>query len=575
MSAGRGDLLMGKIALREGLVTREQLFDCLQAQERNPSKSLGSILVSRGYLKQEDVERLLQLQKRAFDGRPDGPAARPPRGVLFGKILVDRGLATEYQVNECLRLQGRMGELGIQPIPQLGEILLRRGYINQDGVETALQLQNLQLYTCPDCGAPIEIGEGTPVRESGFACGSCGAEVPFLFAKMATAVKEALDEASREHDVEVPDEVRRAAQDPAKSLGKYVLLREIGRGGAGIVYKAWQQDLNKIVALKILPHESDTAAGIKTPFGDVEDVKRFYNETRAHADLAHPNIVPILDFGSVDNHFYYTMQYIEGITLDGVVREGVDERAFQTTFITDVDRAGEGARRETARIVKGKGMPLRKALGMIRDIALAVHFAHERGVYHRDIKPANIIIDKDAKPWLMDFGLAKVTKIGDSAYVKGVIMGTPYYMPPEQAVGDMEQVDNFSDVYSLGAVLYEMVSGYCPYTGKTPDEVLALLPRQSPEAVRSHVPSLPEPVEQIIEKAMNREKGRRYPSARALADDIENFLNSRPLNEEPLGARSRSVWNRLRGIFGTRPPAAEKPPGETASPEPPPGPPSP
>ncbi len=561
---------MGKIALREALVTREQLFDCLQAQERNPSKSLGSILVSRGYLKQEDVDRLLQLQKRAFDTLQEGsPANR--RNALFGKILVDRGLATEYQVNECLRLQGRMAELGIQPVPQLGEILLRRGYVDREGVETALQLQNLQLYTCPECGAPIEIGEGTPVRETGFACASCGAEVPFLFAKMATAVKEALDEASREHDVDVPDEVRAAAQDPAKSLGKYVLLREIGRGGAGIVYKAWQQDLNKVVALKILPHESDTAAGIKTPFGDVEDVKRFYNETRAHADLTHPNIVPILDFGSVDNHFYYTMMYIEGITLDGVVREGVDERAFQTTFITELDRTGDVGRRDTARIVKGKGMPLRKALDMIRDIALAVQTAHERGVYHRDIKPANIIIDKAAKPWLMDFGLAKVTKIGDSSYVKGVIMGTPYYMPPEQAIGDMEQVDNLSDVYSLGAVLYEMVSGYCPYTGKTPDEVLALLPRNPPESVRTHVPSLCEPVLAIIEKAMQRDKGRRYPSAKAMSDDISNFLGGRPLNEEPAGARPRSVWNRIMGLFGTRPgpPGEEGSPGAKPAPEPP------
>jgi serine/threonine protein kinase/predicted RNA-binding Zn-ribbon protein involved in translation (DUF1610 family) len=548
MSGGRGDLLMGKIALREGLVTREQLFDCLQAQERNPSKSLGSILVSRGYLKQEDVARLLDLQKRAFDAPPEGTAPNR-RAALFGKILVDRGLATEYQVNECLRLQGRMAELGIKPVPQLGEVLLRRGYLDKDGVETALQLQNLQLYTCPDCGAPIQIdGEAAPRQE--YTCKACGAEVPFLFAKMATAVQEALDEASREHDVELPDEVRLALNDPAKSFGKYVLLKEIGRGGAGIVYKTWQQDLNKIVALKILPHESDTAAGVKTPFGDVEDVKRFYNEIRAHADLRHPNIVPILDFGSVDNHFYYTMKYIEGVTLDGVVREGIDERAFQTTIITEADKAAGGDRRETARIVRGKGMPLRRALEFMRQIAQAVHYAHERGVYHRDIKPANIILDKQQVPWLMDFGLAKVTQIGDSAYVKGVIMGTPYYMPPEQAVGDMEQVDNLSDIYSLGAVLYEMVSGYCPYTGKTPDEVLSTLPKEAPEPVRFHVPSLGDDMTLVIEKAMAREKGRRYPSAGDLAADLQNLLEEKPLNEEPRGARPRTLWGKLKTLFG-------------------------
>ena len=548
MSAPQRDLLLGQIAIREGVITREQLFDCLQAQERNPSRSIGSIMVSRGYLRQEDVDRLVEVQVKAFAGTGEG-SADGRRGTLIGRILVNRGLATDYQVNEALRLQGRMSELGIKPVPPLGEILIQRKYLPKEALETALQLQNLQLYTCPDCGAPIDFDPSVGAGEE-YSCASCGAEVPFLFAKMATAVKEALDTASREHDLELPEEVRQADADPAKRFGKYILLREIGRGGAGIVYKAWQRDTNAISALKILPHESDTAAGIKTPFGDVEDVKRFYNEIRAHADLRHPNIVPIMDFGTVDNHFFYTMKYIEGVTLDGVVREGVDERAFQTTFITDRPSRDGGERRETARIVKGKGMPLRKALQLLHELTMAVDYAHQKGIYHRDIKPANIILDKDAKPWLMDFGLAKVVKIGDSAYVKGVIMGTPYYMPPEQAIGDMEQVDNLSDVYSLGAVLYEMVSGYCPYTGKTPDEVLTLLPKDAPEPILHHVPDLPEEVVLIIEKCMCAQKGNRYPSAAAFAEDIQNFLDGRPLNEEPLGARPRGVWGRLRNLFG-------------------------
>jgi serine/threonine protein kinase/predicted RNA-binding Zn-ribbon protein involved in translation (DUF1610 family) len=548
MSAPQGDLLLGQIAIREGVITREQLFDCLQAQERNPSRSIGSIMVSRGYLRQEDVDRLVEIQVKAFERSGDGSDSGR-RGALIGRILVNKGLATEYQVNEALRLQGRMSELGIKPVPPLGEILIRRNYLPKEALDTALQLQNLQLYTCPDCGAPIDFEPAAAAGEE-YACAACGAEVPFLFAKMATAVKEALDGAAKEHDLELPDEVRQADADPAKRFGKYVLLREIGRGGAGIVYKAWQRENNAIVALKILPHESDTAAGVKTPFGDVEDVKRFYNEIRAHADLRHPNIVPVMDFGSVDNHFYYTMKYIEGVTLDGVVREGVDERAFQTTFISDRHEAPDASRRETARIVKGKGMPLSKALQLLYELTLAVDYAHQRGVYHRDIKPANIILDKVAKPWLLDFGLAKVFKIGDSAYVKGVIMGTPYYMPPEQAIGDMEQVDSLSDVYSLGAVLYEMVSGYCPYTGKTPDEVLALLPKEPPDPVRTHVPDLPEDVVLIIEKCMCAQKANRYASAAALAEDIKNFLEGRPLNEEPVGARPRGMWNRIRGLFG-------------------------
>ena len=178
MSTARGDLLLGKIALREGLITREQLFDCLQAQERNPSKSIGSIMVARGYLRNEDVDRLVEIQKKAFQGGGDGANPQSRKSVLLGKILVDKGLATEYQVNECLRLQGRMSELGINPVPQLGEVLLRHNYVDKTALETALQLQNLQLYTCPECGAAIEIADPTTTREE-YKCKACGARKPF------------------------------------------------------------------------------------------------------------------------------------------------------------------------------------------------------------------------------------------------------------------------------------------------------------------------------------------------------------------------------------------------------------
>src|SRR5262249_11867172 len=162
---------------------------------------------SRGYLRNEDVDRLVEIQKKAFENSGDSLGPQNRRSVLLGRLLVDQGLATEYQVNECLRLQGRMAELGINPVPQLGEILLRRNYVDKNALETALQLQNLQLYACPECGSAIEIAEVSTTREE-YKCKKCGAAIPFLFAKMATAVKEALDTASKKLDVELPDEVR-------------------------------------------------------------------------------------------------------------------------------------------------------------------------------------------------------------------------------------------------------------------------------------------------------------------------------------------------------------------------------
>ena len=542
MSAStKGDLLLGRIAVREGMLTREQLYDCLTAQERNPARRLGQIMVARGYLKQVDVDRLLEIQKRALG---EAPASR---GALLGQILIERGLATEFQVNECLRLQGRLLDLGITPLPRLGEILVKRGYIKRDAVETALQFQNLLLYACPECGARIDVGGGDEAAARDFTCAACGAEVPFLFAKMAASVHEALDTASRDLDLDLPDEVRAAALNPANHFGRYILVREIGRGGAGIVYRAWQKEINRIVALKLLPHESDTASGVKTPYGDAEDVKRIYNETRALAELVHPNIVPILDFGLVDNHFYFTMKYIEGATLDRLLRNGL---ATHTTRLVARRDPAPSARAPEPHALVERRLTMGSVAAIMRDICRAVHFAHERGVFHRDIKPSNIIIEReDGRPHIMDFGLAKLRHLGDSAYVMGVVMGTPQYMPPEQAAGDMEAVDNLSDIYSLGAVLYELVSGVCPYAGRSPDEVLERLAVEPPDPLELIAAAAPDELRVIVRRAMNRGKAERYPTAAEMADDLQRFLDGAPRPSGKDETKTLSIWERFKQIL--------------------------
>ena len=545
MTSPKRDLLLGKIALRAGMITREQLYDCLIVQDRNPSRTLGSILVSRGHLKKQDVDRLLEMQKKAFEESADGTPSR--RHALFGRLLVEKGLATEYQVNECLRLQGSLNELGIKPVPPLGEILVQREYLNREAVETALDLQSLHLYACPECGHQIDT-PGEEMSRGTYTCPECHADIPALFAKMAAAVKEALDGASKELDIDLPDEVRLAGLEPKNQFGKYILIKEIGRGGSGIVYRAWQKDFNRMVALKLLPHESDTASGVKTPFGDVEDLKRFYNETRAAADLDHPNIAPILDFGNINNHFFYTMKLLDGATLDDIVREGVDTDSFDKQFLSEVGKQTRRSGGGTGR--RGDTLPLRTTVQVMRDLALAVDYAHQKGIYHRDLKPGNIILDRNGHPWILDLGLAKVKRIGDPAYVKGVVMGTPYYMPPEQALGDMEKVDHISDIYSLGAVFYELISGTCPYAGQSPDEVLTTLPNTGPQPLESLMAGLHEDVARIVDKAMHRDKRRRYSSARSMANDLLRFQEGRPLAEEPAGARPRPFWRKVRAWFG-------------------------
>jgi serine/threonine-protein kinase len=377
-------------------------------------------------------------------------------------------------------------------------------------------LQSSELYTCLECGHPIRLAPADRVGDS-FTCQKCGTKIPALFAQMASTLYEGLQKASDALDVDLPAEVREKTADPTNHFGKYVLVSELGRGGAGVVWKAWQKDYNKFVALKILSHESQTRAGIETPYGDAEDIKRFYNEIRAAADLEHPNIVPILDFGIEQNHFYYAMKYIEGSTVDTMA-------------------------------CASRKPPLETALRIIREVCRALSYAHGKGIYHRDIKPSNIICDGSGKPWVMDFGLAKIAAIGDPAYVKGVIMGTPYYMPPEQASGDMEKVDHLSDIYSLGAVLYELVTGYCPYSDRSPETVVSLLAKEPPTAPRKHNPDLPPEVEKVILKAMAPNKSQRYASCDQMSEDIQACLEHR----EPQyckGGTRRSLLQVIKSLF--------------------------
>jgi serine/threonine protein kinase len=306
---------------------------------------------------------------------------------------------------------------------------------------------------------------------------------------MSAALHSVLDEEASSHAVSLPDEVLAASADPANRFGRYVLLSLLGRGGSGQVFRAWRMDDNRIVALKRLAGGGDTRP---TPFGDAEAVKRFLTEMRAVAELDHPNIVPILDSGVADGRFYYTMPRVEGTSLDRVLQDGRP--------------------------------PLRTALGWARDLARALDVAHRKGIAHRDVKPGNILVDRAGKPWLIDFGIARIARLGDPAYADGVVLGTPNYMPPEQALGDMEAVDSLSDVYALGALLYEMAGGRAPFGGLSSEAILSILPVRGPEPLEKVGPWVPDPVRAVVERAMARDRAERYGRAKDLADDLERVM---------------------------------------------------
>ncbi|MCC6741104.1 MAG: protein kinase [Planctomycetia bacterium] len=288
---------------------------------------------------------------------------------------------------------------------------------------------------------------------------------------------------------------------PQKHFGKFTLLRELGRGGMGVVYLARDNELGRDVALKML---------LSTETAPLE-MERFRRESRAAAKLKHPNIVPVYETGTEGGRAYFTMEFVKGRSLERRMPE----------------------------------LSMRERAGIVRDVARALEYAHGLGVVHRDIKPSNVVLAEDGRPVLMDFGLAK--HLGDTRNLtqSGVIMGTPNFMSPEQAQGDAATVDGRSDVFSLGAVLYYLLTDRPPFEkADSVKTVLAVL-AEPPVPPRKLKPAVPRDLETICLKALAKEVGRRYQTAGEFAADLDRHLAGSQIMARPPGAAERAVaWAR-------------------------------
>jgi tRNA A-37 threonylcarbamoyl transferase component Bud32 len=294
------------------------------------------------------------------------------------------------------------------------------------------------------------------------------------------------------------------AGERLKYFGDYELLAELAHGGMGVVWKARQTSLNREVAVKMI-----RAGALASP----EEVQRFIREAEAAANLQHPNIVAIHEVGEHDGQHYFSMDYVAGRDLEALVKDGP--------------------------------LPPRRAARYVKLIAEAIHFAHQRGTLHRDLKPQNVLIDAADQPRITDFGLAKIMQDDSRLTDTGVVMGSPSYMPPEQAAGRGGDIGPASDVYSLGAMLYELLTGRPPFRGSTALATLQQVLDVEPSAPRKLKADIPVDLETITLKCLEKAPTARYPTARALAEDLERFLSGEPVLGRPASRLRKAVsWGR-------------------------------
>jgi WD40 repeat protein/serine/threonine protein kinase len=330
-------------------------------------------------------------------------------------------------------------------------------------------------------------------------CGNCGVTI-FADAPQGLCgvclLKTGLGPLSGENDAELESTAQRLRME----FGDYELLEEIGRGGQGVVYRARQKSLNRIVALKVI------ALG---PWATEAHLKRFRREAEAAAGLEHPRIVPIYEIGERDGCCYFSMQLVEGGRLDEIaMRDPV---------------------------------PIRQAAELIAKLARTVHYAHQRGILHRDIKPGNTLIDANGEPHLTDFGLARLVEKESTITRTIEVFGTPSYMAPEQAAGQTGQLTTATDIYGLGAVAYQLLTGQPPFAGGTTYETIRQVLETEPRRPSLLNRAVGCDLETICLKCLEKEPEKRYSSAEALADDLERFLRNEPIRSRRI-SRSERFW---------------------------------
>jgi len=457
----------------------------------------------------------------------------------LGRILIERGLVTEVQMREVIALQ-RQAEQESRPIiPRLGELLVEKGYATAEQVREALSAQNRKILYCTKCSLHVNVDLRPDVVV--YRCGRC--ETPLVEPPSGEEIKVVESTIMFVIRDPLPPDVQARIQDPSSKFGKYILVSELGRGGVGIVHKAWDTYLGQFVALKRLKPLSAS----RRETAREAHIHSLLKEARSAVRLRHPHIATVYDVGRIGREFYMSMEYLEGRTLS---RDLNDART----------------RNEPSPLY---GAP-KRYLRYLRDVARALHYAHTRPapVIHCDLKPSNVMIDSSDRAYVLDFGLARNLR-GLQDEHTGAVSGTPSYMAPEQASGHTEDIDARTDVYGLGAVLYELIASRPPFLGSVQSvlrKALSEMPERPAEVASLGPPGtrpgkLPVGLEEACLRCLEKERTMRFQSAHDVADVLDRILKGDTGRVRPVPGAVTPAPSPAPALPAPAPPARPAPAG--------------
>ncbi|MBI2931623.1 MAG: serine/threonine protein kinase [Planctomycetes bacterium] len=425
----------------------------------------------------------------------------------FGNALVSRGLMTADELRETLWERDRLQRQG-QTLPQLWEFLVQKGFLSQGQVDDMLANMQKRVRFCEGCSVVVPVPRVTPEGER---CSRCGGPLS-LRNHNEVSGENMSQETITLLTKDMPSEVKVARGDPSRVLGKYVLVEEVGRGGAGVVFKAWDTVLGQYVALKLIRKVKE---GTRINREDL--IKDLLKEARNAVRLRHPHIVPIFDAGRFGEEFFISMDYIEGDSLLAHNRAAHERRRASVLY---------------------EDPPL--YLGIMRDVAGAIHYAHTfpKPIVHCDLKPGNILLNTQGHSYLVDFGLAQPADVPEAALKgKGQVRGTPAYMAPEQLTGRTEDIGPWTDIYAFGAILFELMAGRQVFQGSAHEIVMKAMNQTAPpplelmlkldEVKRPEMAKLllqAPKLDMLVSQCLSKAPEKRPQSAGLIADEMDPII---------------------------------------------------